>query len=99
MANHLEENKITVSLHETVFDRSGPERSSSSTVEAVKLAEEVANVHHSPRTASMFRLYCCLILAYLCGCLNGHDGSLMGGLNAMTTYQRFFHMSVTIYWS
>jgi hypothetical protein len=60
MANHLEENKITVSLHESVFDGAGPERSANTTVEAVKLAEDVASVHYSPWTPSMFRLYGCL---------------------------------------
>lgn len=27
-------------------------------------------------------------------CLNGYDGSLMGGLNGMKAYQRYFNMFV-----
>ncbi|KAJ5691750.1 hypothetical protein N7462_001173 [Penicillium macrosclerotiorum] len=62
------------------------------TSDAIQLAEAVQSMKCSPWTASMFRLYGCLIIAYLCGCLNGYDGSLMGGLNDMTTYQQYFHM-------
>ncbi|KAL3419995.1 MFS sugar transporter [Phlyctema vagabunda] len=61
--------------------------------EAVQLAADVAETKYSPFTKSMFRLYGCLFIAYLCGCLNGYDGSLMGGLNVMTSYQRYFHMT------
>jgi hypothetical protein len=59
---------------------------------AVQLAHDVDNTVYSPWTMTMFRLYSCLIIAYLCGCLNGYDGSLMGGLNGMTSYQKYFHM-------
>ncbi|RDW69772.1 MFS sugar transporter-like protein [Coleophoma cylindrospora] len=62
-------------------------------VEAVQLAQDVSDTKYSPYTWSMFRLYGCLCIAYLCGCLNGYDGSLMGGLNGMHSYQNFFHMS------
>jgi MFS family permease len=34
------------------------------------------------------------LLTYSTGCLNGYDGSLMGGLNGMTSYQEYFHMTV-----
>lgn len=61
---------------------------------AIQLVEDVAKARYSPWTLAMLRLYGCLAIAYLCGCLNGYDGSLMGGLNAMTTYQRYFHMYV-----
>ncbi|KAK7415548.1 hypothetical protein QQX98_005794 [Neonectria punicea] len=61
---------------------------------AVELAH-AANTHSaSPWTPGMFRLYLVLSCAYLCGCLNGYDGSLMGGLNGMDSYQNFFHMTV-----
>ncbi|KAH8697871.1 lactose permease [Talaromyces proteolyticus] len=58
----------------------------------VRVAHDAVNSKYNPFTRSMYRLYVCLLVAYLCGCLNGYDGSLMGGLNAMTTYQSFFHM-------
>lgn len=41
---------------------------------AVQLAEDVANQQYSKWTPSMFRLYGCLSIAYLCGCLNGVCG-------------------------
>lgn len=66
------------------------------TSDAIQLAEAVTATEYSPWTRNMFRLYGCLLIAYLCGCLNGYDGSLMGGLNAMTSYQEYFHMSVTL---
>ena len=59
---------------------------------ATQLAEDVERNKPSPWTASMFRLYACLAIAYLCGCLNGYDGSLMGGLNALPSYLNFFNM-------
>jgi hypothetical protein len=59
---------------------------------AIQLAEDASAAKYSPWTGPLMRLYGCLLIAYLCGCLNGYDGSLMGGLNAMTTYQKYFHM-------
>ncbi|KAI5269043.1 general substrate transporter [Aureobasidium subglaciale] len=59
---------------------------------AVQLSEEAVHVKQSPWTSSMLRLYGCLTIAYLCGCLNGYDGSLMGGLNAMDTYHAYFNI-------
>ncbi|KAI4596922.1 hypothetical protein KJ359_004832 [Pestalotiopsis sp. 9143b] len=61
---------------------------------AVQLAHDVDNTVYSPWSLTMFRLYSILIIAYLCGALNGYDGSLMGGLNGMTSYQKYFHMTV-----
>lgn len=58
--------------------------------EALQLSDEVDAAKYSPWTKSMFRLYGVLAVAYLCGCLNGYDGSLMGGLNAIPNYQHFF---------
>lgn len=81
-----------VGLHETV---SGPDNNTKdlgAVDEAVQLAHDVSGVEYSPYTLSMFRLYGCLLIAYLCGCLNGFDGSLMGGINAMKSYLHFFHM-------
>lgn len=81
-----------VGLHETVSGLDNNPKDLGAVDEAVQLAHDVTDVQYKPFTLSMFRLYGCLLIAYLCGCLNGFDGSLMGGINAMTTYLRFFHM-------
>lgn len=69
----------------------------SGTEELLHVAEQAAEIRCSPWTKSMFRLYGCLLISYFCGCLNGFDGSLMGGLNAMDSYQNAFHTQVLIY--
>ncbi|KAH6695675.1 general substrate transporter [Plectosphaerella plurivora] len=61
---------------------------------AEQIAHEVDNTKYSPWTLSMFRLYGVLFVAYCCGCLNGYDGSLMGGLNGMDSYKNTFDMEV-----
>ncbi|KAI1848463.1 hypothetical protein JX265_008755 [Neoarthrinium moseri] len=61
---------------------------------AVQLAHDVDNTVYSPWSRTMLRLYGILTCAYLCGCLNGYDGSLMGGLNGMVSYQKYFNMTV-----
>lgn len=53
---------------------------------AVQLAHDVGEQKYSPWTKSMGRLYAVLSVAYLCGCLNGFDGSLMGAINALDQY-------------
>lgn len=58
----------------------------------VQLAHDVDDTKYSPWSPRLFRLYLVLSLSYLCGCLNGYDGSLMGGLNGMKSYQRYFNM-------
>ncbi|KAL4885462.1 general substrate transporter [Aspergillus karnatakaensis] len=65
------------------------------TEELLYVAEQVAEIRCSPWTKSMFRLYGCLLISYFCGCLNGYDGSLMGGLNAMDSYQDTFKTGTT----
>lgn len=60
--------------------------------EALQLSDDVDSTKYSPWTKSMFRLYGVLAVAYLCGCLNGYDGSLMGGLNALENYQKYFSL-------
>ncbi|KAJ0122388.1 sugar transporter-like protein [Diaporthe amygdali] len=65
----------------------------------VQTIDHVVHIAHetqgktSPWTWNMFRLYLVLAVAYLCGCLNGYDGSLMGGLNGMNAYQKYFNMT------
>ncbi|OHW98368.1 MFS sugar transporter [Colletotrichum incanum] len=58
---------------------------------AVQIAHETQEGSYSPWTPSMFRLYGILFIAYLNGALNGYDGSLMGGLNGMKSYMRYFN--------
>ena len=60
--------------------------------EEVRVAHDALNTKYNPFTLSMCRLYLCLLIPYLCGCLNGYDGSLMGGLNGMDSYLAFFNM-------
>ena len=59
---------------------------------AVQLAHDVDDTVYSAWSTKMVRLYLVLSLAYLSGCLNGFDGSLMGGLNGMKSYQHYFNM-------
>lgn len=73
-------------VHDTLEDTLAP------VVIAAEIAHEVENNKYSPWTCSMFSLYGVLFVAYCCGCLNGYDGSLMGGLNGMSSYQRTFNM-------
>jgi hypothetical protein len=63
-----------------------------SSSDAILLATEADTTEYSPWTGAMFRLYGVLAIAYLCGCLNGFDGSLMGAINAMKPYQNYYGM-------
>jgi hypothetical protein len=60
--------------------------------DAIVLATEADTTIYSPWTKAMFKLYGILAIAFLCGCLNGFDGSLMGAINAMKPYQDYFGM-------
>lgn len=60
--------------------------------DAIMLATEEDTTEYSAFSKSMFKLYGVLAIAYLCGCLNGYDGSLMGAINAMKPYQDYFGM-------
>lgn len=59
---------------------------------AEDLAEEVKVTQYSPWSPALLKLYLVLVIPYLCGALNGFDGSLMGGINAMKKYQEYFGM-------
>ncbi|KAG5949933.1 hypothetical protein E4U53_005632 [Claviceps sorghi] len=63
-------------------------------VDAVIRLNEDLGQKSSPWTIPLCRLYLVLFCAYMCGCLNGYDGSLMGGLNGMDSYQRYFGMKI-----
>lgn len=86
--NMAVDEKTDAQFHETVPTRDAD------VGDAIELAQQAASAKYSPWTPSMFRLYGCLTIAYLCGCLNGYDGSLMGSLNAMQSYLDYFHMYV-----
>jgi hypothetical protein len=94
MASHLADSQVAQTIHEKVkgADHSEFPDDLRQASHAIELAENVANAKYNPLSPALLRLYACLIIPYLCGCLNGYDGSLMGGLNAMSTYQRYFHM-------
>lgn len=79
MADVKEPNFATMEHDETARD-------------ALQLAIDVEEIECKPFTKNMFRLYGCMLVCYFCGCLNGYDGSLMGGLNAMSSYQDYFNM-------
>ncbi|KAJ0168193.1 Lactose permease [Colletotrichum tanaceti] len=64
-------------------------------VAAHEIAHEVQDGNYSPWTKSMWHLYGVLFVAYCCGALNGYDGSLMGSLNGMESYQRTFNMKTS----
>lgn len=61
-----------------------------SSSDAILLATQADTSFYSPWTKQMFKLYGVLAIAYLCGCLNGFDGSLMGAINAMPAYLKHF---------
>jgi hypothetical protein len=65
-----------------------------SSSDAVLLATAADSTDYSPWTGAMWRLYGVLFVAYLCGMLNGFDGSLMGAINAMKPYQTHFGLWV-----
>ena len=60
--------------------------------DAIIIATEADTTTYSPWSLAIFRLYGVLSIAYLCGCLNGFDGSLMGAINAMKPYQNYYGM-------
>lgn len=57
-------------------------------VASMGLAEALEQVKPSPWTRRMFKLYFFLLIAFLNSCINGYDGSLMSGINAMEYYQK-----------
>jgi len=63
------------------------------TVAHVGFSDALIAQKPSPWTKTMFKLYCFLFIAFLNSCINGYDGSLMGGINAMGHYQRLVYFS------
>jgi hypothetical protein len=83
MSAPVEEKETTVAHHDATLREAD---------NAVQLAHEVDDTVYSPWSAGLFKLYAVLIIPYLCGCLNGYDGSLMGGIIIMDSYQAVFNM-------
>ncbi|KAH8879492.1 sugar transporter-like protein [Thozetella sp. PMI_491] len=61
---------------------------------AVQLAHDVDETVYSPWSKGLLKLYLVLVIPYLCGCLNGYDGSLMGGIIVMDSYQNVFKIGL-----
>jgi hypothetical protein len=59
-------------------------------VQNVALADATAKAKPSPWTRNMFLLYGCLLIATFNSCINGYDGSLMGGINSYPQYRDYF---------
>lgn len=59
------------------------------TVSNVEFAKALLAQRPSPWTKPMFKLYYFLFVAFMSSCINGYDGSVIGGINAMTEYQKF----------
>ena len=57
------------------------------TVQHVGFMDALVAQNPSPWTKTMFKLYFFLLVAFLNSCINGYDGSVMSGINAMTYYQ------------
>src|SRR5690606_41253228 len=57
------------------------------TVQHVGFTDALIAQKPSPWTKTMFKLYFFLLVAFVNSCINGYDGSLMGGINAMKQYQ------------
>ncbi|KAK7204876.1 general substrate transporter [Myxozyma melibiosi] len=62
-------------------------------INAIDITERVENERYTLFSWPMVRLMLVLTVGYLCGIVNGYDGSLMGSINGMTSYQDFFHMT------
>jgi len=61
-----------------------------SSSDAILLATEADTSIYSPWSKAMFRLYGVLAIAYLCGCLNGFDGSLVRSIILSNWYSSGF---------
>lgn len=58
----------------------------------VESATEMENLHPSPTTPAMLKLYLILSIGYFCIILQGYDGSLMGAINAMPQYLQYYDL-------
>lgn len=53
----------------------------------------------SPWTKTMFKLYFFLLVAFLNSCINGYDGSVMSGINAMDQYHKWEFLARVLHFS
>jgi hypothetical protein len=60
-------------------------------VNNVALEDAISKAKPNPWTKAMFSLYFCCLIATFCSCINGYDGSLMGGINRMERYRDYFN--------
>lgn len=58
------------------------------TVSHVGFSDALIAQKPRPFTKTMFKLYFFLLVAFMNSCINGYDGSLMSGINAMKQYQK-----------
>ncbi|KAI5803064.1 sugar transporter [Geopyxis carbonaria] len=59
----------------------------------VEFASALGSNRPAPFGPGHRRLYAYCLLIYLCSTMNGYDGSLMGSINALPEYNRFFNLS------
>jgi len=64
-------------------------------VDNVAFADAKAKSNVRPYSKRMLQLYFFCFIATLNSCINGYDGSLMGSINAMKSYQKQFGMVTT----
>jgi len=60
-------------------------------VQSPTLADAILKCKPKPLSLRMIHLYFILLIATFCSCINGYDGSVMGGINSQLQYRQFFH--------
>jgi Sugar (and other) transporter len=60
-------------------------------VQSATLADAILKCKPKPMSLRMIHLYFILLIATFCSCINGYDGSVMGGINGQLQYRQFFH--------
>lgn len=60
-------------------------------VESDTLADAILKCKPKPLSSRMIHLYFILLIATFCSCINGYDGSVMGGINGQLQYRQYFH--------
>jgi len=89
-------NTLDNSLYRNIYDTHAlygttdtPVNQHITTVAHVGFSDALQAQKPQPFTKTMFKLYFFLFIAFLNSCINGYDGSLMGGINAMQSYQEY----------
>jgi hypothetical protein len=60
-------------------------------VQSATLADAILKCKPKPLSRRMIHLYFILLVATFCSCINGYDGSVMGGINGQLQYREYFH--------